>query len=124
MFNALLAAITAAILTVGAFLGIYQPQANFDKNEIEELVKVNVKDLWDFQLGATNLAALHTYNLSGSGVTSSATSFTLTSLILPQNDYKIHDSDLSDTFYLTLEPGNKTRQEIVSCTNVVQNAGG
>lgn len=79
------------------------------------------------QFGAANTTVLvggTTYNLSGSGVSSSATSITLASLTLPQNGYKIQDSDLSATFYLTLEPGNRTRQEFVSCTTVVQNAAG
>lgn len=65
-----------------------------------------------------------TYNLAGSGISSSATSFNLTSLTLPQNGYKIQDSDLSSTFYVTLEPGNRTRQEFASCTTVTQNSAG
>jgi len=63
-----------------------------------------------------------TYTLAGSGVSSSDTSFTLTSFTITQNGYKIQDSDLSDTFYITLEPGSRARQEIISCTTVVQNA--
>ncbi|MCK5027961.1 MAG: LysM peptidoglycan-binding domain-containing protein, partial [Candidatus Pacebacteria bacterium] len=74
--------------------------------------------------GAVQPIAGSTYNLSGSGVSSSATSITLNSLTLPQNDYLIQDSDLSDTFYITLEPGNKNRQEIVACTTLTQNSGG
>lgn len=65
-----------------------------------------------------------TYNLAGSGISSSAVSITLQSLTLPQTGYKILDADLSSTFYLTLEPGNKTKQEIISCTTVVQNNDG
>lgn len=65
-----------------------------------------------------------TYTLSGSGVSSSATSITLSSLTLPQSGYALQDSDLGDTFYITLEPGNRTRQEFASCTTVVQNANG
>ena len=79
----------------------------------------------DFVLGGSvNPIAGTTYNLSGGGVNSSATSITLNSLTIPQNDYVIQDSDLSDTFYITLEPGNRTRQEIVSCTTLTQNSGG
>lgn len=63
-----------------------------------------------------------TYNLSGAGVSSSATSITLASLTIPQTGQKIQDSDLSSTFYITLEPGNRTRQELVSCTTVTQGA--
>lgn len=73
---------------------------------------------------STQPAALSTFNLAGSGVSSAATSITLQSLSIPQNDYLIQDSDLSDTFYITLEPGSKVRQEIASCTTVTQNAGG
>lgn len=65
-----------------------------------------------------------TYNISGSGVTSAATSFNLSSLTIPQNGYKIVDADASATFYMTLEPGSRTRQEVVSCTTIVQNVAG
>jgi hypothetical protein len=64
-----------------------------------------------------------TYTLSGSGVSSSDTSITLTSLTITQTGYEILDSDMSETFYVTLEPGSRSRQEIVSCTTVTQNAG-
>ena len=65
-----------------------------------------------------------TYTLSGSGVSSSATSLTLSTLTLTQTGQKLLDADFSTTFYVTLEPGNRTRQEVVSCTTVVQNAAG
>lgn len=71
---------------------------------------------------ATNPIAGTSYSLYGSGVSSGATSITLTSLTIPQTGYKVLDADLSDTFYVTLEPGNRTRQEIASCTTVTQNA--
>jgi len=74
------------------------------------------------ELGATLPIAGQTYTLSGSGISSNATSITLSSLTLPQTGYKIQDSDLSTTFYITLEPGNRTKQEVVSCTTVTQNA--
>lgn len=66
-----------------------------------------------------------TFFLSGSGVTSSATSITLSSFTIPQSGYKIADLDnIGTTFYMTLEPGSRTRQEIVSCTAHTQNAAG
>lgn len=66
-----------------------------------------------------------TYTLSGSGVTSSATTVTLSSFTIPQSGYKIADADnIGATFYMTLEPGSRTRQEIVSCTTHTQNAAG
>ncbi len=75
---------------------------------------------------APSPAALATYTLSGSGVSSSATSITLTSLTIKQTGQKIQTADLvqgaSDKFYITIEPGNVTRQEIVGCTGVTQNS--
>lgn len=70
------------------------------------------------------LIAGSTYNLAGSGITGSATSITLQSFTLPQTGQKIADADLADVFYITLEPGNRSRQEIASCTTVTQNSGG
>lgn len=75
--------------------------------------------------GATNTQQLiggFPYFLAGSGISSSATSLTLTSLTLPQTGYKILTTDLSNPFYVTFESGNTTRQEFASCTTVVQNA--
>lgn len=74
--------------------------------------------------GATNMNQViggFPYFLAGSGISSSATSITLTSFTLPQTGYEIVTSDLSQPFYLTLEPGNTTRQEFISCMTVTQN---
>ena len=73
-------------------------------------------------LGATLPVAGATYTLAGSGVTGSGTSITLQTLTLPQSGYELLDADFSTTFYVTLEPGSRTRQEIASCTTVTQNA--
>lgn len=62
--------------------------------------------------------------LSGSGISSSASSLTVTSFTIPQTGQLIQDSDLSSTFYLTLESGNRTKQEFISCTTLTQNSGG
>lgn len=79
-------------------------------------------------LGAATLpAALSTYSLAGSGVSSSASSITLQSFTLTQSpiNQKLRTSDLTDpTFFLTIEPGSKTKQEIVGCTTVTQNTNG
>jgi len=63
------------------------------------------------------------FRLAGSGVSSSATSINLASFTITQTGQEIQDSDLSDTFYVTIEPGNSSRQEFVSCTTVTQGAG-
>lgn len=84
-------------------------------------------NLGGISLGGTTAAqpiAGNTYNLAGSGITASQSTITLQSLTIKQTGYKILDSDLSEIFYLTLEPGSNTRQEIVSCSTVTQNSGG
>jgi LysM repeat protein len=75
-------------------------------------------------LGNSLPIAGNTYNLSGSGITKSATSITLQSLTIKQTGRLIVDADLPDTFYITAEPGSDNRQEIISCTTVTQNLGG
>lgn len=77
-------------------------------------------------LGADTVlpTGIQTYTLAGTGISSTASSFTLTSLTLPQNGYPIQDSDMSDTFYITFEPGSRSRQEFASCTTVGANSGG
>lgn len=75
-------------------------------------------------LGATLPVAGTTYSISGSGIAPSDTSITLQSFTIPQTGQKIQSTDLSPIFYLTLEPGNNTKQEIVGCTTLVQNVTG
>lgn len=119
-----------------AFVGIGEPvQAPVltpeIKAEIQQVVSDEVQDAMTLYVaearegpifGTSQPIAGATYTLSGAGVSNSATSITLSSLTVPQNGYEILDADLSPTFYITLEPGNRTRQEIVSCTTVTQNA--
>lgn len=73
--------------------------------------------------GNTQPFAGNTYNLAGSGVSNSASTIILTSLTIKQTGQPIQTSDLvgtSGTFYITLEPGSNTKQEIVGCTGVSQ----
>ena len=81
---------------------------------IASLAGYQFVDVNNSQLGATLPIAGQTYTLSGSGVSSAATSITLSSFTIPQTGYEILDADMSDTFYLTLEPGSRTKQEIIS----------
>lgn len=74
--------------------------------------------------GQTQPFAGNTYNLAGSGVSNSASTIILTSLTIKQTGQLIQTSDLVGTggiFYVTLEPGSNTKQEIVGCTAVSQN---
>jgi hypothetical protein len=94
-------------LAVASFFGYVAPEQGQLPNQID--------------VGATLPIAGQTYTLAGSGISSAATSIILTSFTIPQSGYKIQDSDMSSIFYLTVEPGNRTKQEIVSCTTVTQN---
>src|SRR3990167_8800080 len=98
ILNTLLSALVSAVITVSAFLGFSpEPQATLSPEEIQRLVTVRAEEilaLQEDQLGA-QLAALPTYTLSGAGVSSSATSITLSSLTLPQTDQKLTAADLA-----------------------------
>src|SRR3990167_945578 len=127
----ILSIIAIGLLTFGLYRTLNNAQVR-NQQKFEQKIASQVSEtLKQYalkrELGAadtTKLIAGFNYTMSGSGISSSATSFTLTSLTIPQNGYKIQDSDLSSTFYVTIEPGNRTRQEVLSCTTVVQNAAG
>ncbi len=113
-----------------ADLGDYKYTDNLDQNLAILDVLQNQGELYlpaskmDMLGSAVQPLAGTTYNLAGSGVSSSGVSINIQSLTLPQSGYLIQDKDLSDIFYITLEPGNRTRQEIASCTILTQNANG
>ena len=118
---ALFSLIGLVALTIYSFTRPVPLPENEIRNLIDSYVEKSIKDSQVFGADTILPIAGTTYNLSGSGVSSSATSVTLATLTLPQTSQKLQDADFSSTFYLTLEPGNRTRQEIVSCTTVVQN---
>ena len=60
--------------------------------------------------------------LAGSGITATATTIVLQSLVDPQ-DNTVLTADIGDACYATLEP-NTSREEIISFTTITQNADG
>jgi hypothetical protein len=122
--------LTVGLFALGTFFGIgsdkeAEPQPVVDISEYQEEIRDYVDEyvkLSETRLGAITPIAGSTYTIAGSGISPSATSITLTSFTIPQTGQKLLDADLPDTFYLTLEPGNRTKQEIVSCTTVTQNS--
>lgn len=116
MFDFISKIVVSIGVAVGSLFGFYTTESAIVPTT--ESIQVATTD----NLGSTNLIAGGTYTLSGGGVSSSATSITLSSFTIPQTGQKIQDSDLSSTFYITLEPGNRSRQEVVSCTTVSQGA--
>lgn len=98
------------------FLGVAVQQAVY---HWEEEVPQEQPDL-----GGVNSVAGIRYFLHGSGVSATDSSITLTSFKQPVNQYPLSMTDFGDIAYLTLEPGNTTRQEFISFTGVTQNSDG
>ncbi len=122
MISALVSVVISAVISVGA---LFLPHEQVLSPQMQRAISGYVKEsLKAPNFGTTLPIAGATYNLSGAGVSQTGTSITLASFTLPQNGYKIQDGNLSDTFYITMEPGNSSRQEIVSCTTDTQNANG
>ena len=135
--NILLNIIISLVISVAVPLGIFEIKEEsktppLTPVEIRKLVKVEASQILELQRATeeelgTQLAALSTFFLSGAGVSSTANDITLTSLTLPQSGQRLNASDLAESnelFYLTLEPGNRSRQEIVACSSVTHNSGG
>ncbi len=125
MIQAISTILISTVISIGAFFGIQSTKPVIapvvDKAQIQEILI----ELGDDVLGGdqSKFFGGFPYSLSGSGLTSSATSINLTSLTIPQTGQEIVDGDLSTTFYVTVEPGNKNKQEFISCTTVAQGAG-
>lgn len=107
----------ALVLLAVAILGLMAA-------DIYRAVKSEPVKNTDQQFGSTYPVGGMTYYLYGSGVGSSDTSITLTSFKIPVSNQKLRMSDFGTVGYLTLEPGNTTRQEFVSFTGVTQNTDG
>lgn len=75
-------------------------------------------------LGAYNTAGGKKYFLSGGGIAASDTSITLTSFQVPVANFNFRMADFGDVGYLTIEPGNTTRQEFISFTGITNNSDG
>lgn len=118
IFEKIGSVVAAVALAIGGLFGyvpeqpvVYAPEPIVETSEV---------------LGADTILPVAgiTYYLAGTGISSSATSFTLTSFTITQTGMLITDAMMSETFYFTLEPGSRNRQEIVGCTTVTQNADG
>lgn len=134
MFQTLLTIIISAAVSLGSVFGlshntVTQVPAQTLTPQMSSYIDSYVTKSLQNQQPSTNLGtalpiAGNTFTLAGSGVSGSASSITLQSFTVTQTGQKIVDADMSDTFFLTIEPGNRSKQEIVSCTTVVQNAAG
>src|SRR3990167_3279457 len=99
---------------------------DYVRKQIDDFVKQS-RVLKEPVLGAApDYVAGLNFNLSGAGISSSATSITLQSLTIQQTGQEIVTADLiagaGNKFYITIEPGNRTRQEVVSCTAIAQSS--
>jgi hypothetical protein len=119
LFEKIGSVVVSVGLAIGGFFG-YVPEPEIAY--VPDTVYVDAPQEEPLGVTAVLPVAGTTYYLAGTGMSSSATSFTLTSFTITQNGKKIQDADMSETFYFTIEPGSRTRQEIVECTTVTQNA--
>lgn len=106
--------ITTIVFTVGTLFGYGGGIAN--KNYVDQTPK--------HPLGSIYQVAGKTYFLFGGGIASTDSSITLTSFKLPVSSYNLTMSDFGTIGYLTIEPGNASRQEFVSFTGITQNSDG
>lgn len=117
LITSLISGLVSLVISVGYLFVPHSPPII-----IQNVSQPDIVATTETKLGADTTLPIAgtTYTLSGSGVSSAATSIGLVSFTIPQTGREITDSDLSGTFYITLEPGSRTRQEIVSCTTVTQ----
>lgn len=73
---------------------------------------------------AVNAVGGKLYYLSGSGVSSSATTMTVTSFQVAGGSFPLTMSDFGAMGCGTIEPGHTTRQEFISFTGLTQNSDG
>lgn len=99
---------------IGTWLGIYTPQPE----------QVTPAPQGEVRFGAVNFVGTLPTTLSGSGITSSATSIGVVSMTLQQTGQALSMSDFGTIGYITLEPGVSSRQEFASFTGITQNSNG
>ena len=73
-------------------------------------------------LGAQNAVSARVTTLSGSGISSSATTIGLTSFKVTGADIELDMSDFGTLGCGTIEPGNVSRQEFISFTGITQSS--
>lgn len=95
---------------IGTWLGIYTPQPE----------QVTPAPQGEVRFGAVNFVGTLPTTLSGSGITSSATSIGVVSMTLRQTGQALSMSDFGTIGYITLEPGVSSRQEFASFTGITR----
>jgi len=115
--SGLAAIITVVLIAGGIFIAEW---IDFHKNTAVQTSPTEASATLGAQLAVAGIP----YYLYGSGVGLTDTSITLTSFKQPVNSYLLSMTDFGDIGYITLEPGNVSRQEFVSFTGVTQNSDG
>lgn len=116
-FIGVAALIALALLAAG---GVIQQRHN--QTEIQSLREQIEEEV--NTLGAFNPVGGLTYTLAGSGIGATDTTITLNSFKTPVSSYPLVMSDFGSVGYMTLEPGNSSRQEFISFTGITQNVDG
>lgn len=71
-------------------------------------------------LGGINFVSGKVYKLSGSGISSTAETISLTSFQKPITDQELAMTDFGDIGYATIDPGTTEKKEFISFTGVTQ----
>lgn len=118
-----------AIIAIGGFLGFgsEEPVVQNDPVVVVEEYDASVlldriAELESQELGAQNAVGGKKYFLSGSGVSATQDSLTLTNFDIAGSETDLSMADFGDLGCGTLEPGHSTRQEFISFTGVTQNS--
>ncbi len=101
----------ALVVAVGIVGGYFLPL-----NSVEQIKNIS--------LGTINFVGTLPTTLSGSGITSSATSIGVTSMKISQTGQALTMANFGSIGYVTLEPGVSSRQEVASFTGITQNSNG
>lgn len=109
--------LSLALLALGlAVVALFLPLASSPNLQVQESRTE--------PLGGNNAVGGKVYYLSGSGISASQTTLTLTNFDIAGGTQNLTMTDFGDLGCGTVEPGHTSRQEFVSFTGVTQNADG
>lgn len=116
--------ILAPFLAIGGFFSAEPVIQEYDATQLTDRIAELEVELEIQGLGAQNAVGGKKYNLSGSGVSASQNTITLTNFDIAGDTQNLTMTHFGDKGCGTLDPGHTTRQEFISFTGITQNADG